>query len=298
MTQTEAAFFNLQLTTVFIEHRRRCADLIKTLYNMTYNEFTLLLVISRTKRPVQVKPLTEYVMLEGKTVLAILASLENREYIAKTDSPEDRRIILTSATQTGAKIAQEGSRKQAELMKEQFIKSLPESEYESLKNIQAGNDSLRGYQVEGLDYVQETDELFSAGHLIYWRVLIDCWTKVIRKHGGLSFNEFRILAFIEDHDALSPGTIAHNLILMPSAVTIHKATLLNLGLILEARMPADGRSISIRCTSKGSRLVKGLWSELVKLTRLAHGHLNDEGVMIVNAWYLRMYSNFRTCKSK
>lgn len=293
MAYKEAVLFNLQLTTVFVEHQRRYADFIREQFGLTYNEMILLLTLNGVNEPIAIRPITEYLMLERKTVLTILANLESKDLIVKQGFSKDARIVLVSINSKGNKLAQESIRSLMDLMREEFTQSLPEQEFSELTGIRRGIDKIRGFEVAEMGVSQECQEATTVDYMLYWRTLVDSWTSIIKDRCNLAFNEYRILALTDNYDALSPGDIARLLVIESSAVSIHKASLLSQGLVQEAVDPFDSRGRIVRCSAKGTKVVRSVWTELEQITRVAHNHLSEKGIGIVNAWYLRMYSNLR-----
>jgi DNA-binding MarR family transcriptional regulator len=299
MSSTEAVFFSLQLTTVFIEHVKISTRLLKARFSLTYNEFVALFALYSAAQPVTVEALGSYLMLRRNTVLPMLLQLENKGLVIKSNAEEDSRIMLITASQDGLTLVSKAAVGLDELLREVFWRALPESDFfQFMRNTIAKSvDLLRGFAVPGFDVAEVRDKLFPCAHYLFWRGMVELWAETTTSISALPFSEYRILELLKEFDTLSPRDIAERLLMQKSGVSVYKAHLLKEGLIVEATDPFDGRRVMLRSTKKGRKVARGIASELDKLVSLIHTTLSSEGVMILNAWYLRMYSNLRTARA-
>jgi DNA-binding MarR family transcriptional regulator len=291
----EAIKFSLQLVAVFLGHRRSLSRFFKESHRLTYSEATLLLALHEADAPVLLAPLTDYLILAEKTVLAILASLEDRRLITKENCSKDRRLMSIRLTEQGKGVASQALRGLDELVRSVFMATLPEQDFERFMSgsIKSGVDDLRTHPAAEAFAANSADSVIGVDFLIYWRVLYDRWEKTACAESRLSFSSFRVLALLDDSGNLSPCNIADCLSMQRSGVTLCKNQLLADGLIRVERDAADGRRQGFAITEKGRELVRSVDARLDEVTRAAHSHISDDGTAVLNAWYYRMNSNLQ-----
>jgi DNA-binding MarR family transcriptional regulator len=294
----ETVRFSLQIAAVFLEHCRLASRFFKASYHLTYNEAALLLALFEAQGPVLAVACADYLILTKKTALVILDSLEEKRLVIKEDYPVDRRLMTVRPTEQGNRMAKQAKSDVINFVRDVFLPTLPEQDFKQflVGHIRSDVDTLRGHGAPKVFPPDNSDNVVTVDHIIYWRAVADTWKKIVRRGGSLSFSAFRVLALLDEFDSLSPFDIADYLSIQRSGVTLCKSQLLTDGLIHEKPDSVDGRRVHLNITTKGSKLVHTLNAKLNEVTRKAHGRLDDDGAALITAWYYRMYSNLQSAR--
>lgn len=294
--------FSMQYSTLFCEHVRLCSNYLRKNHGLRYNAYTILLCLLEASRPVTVTELADYLMLSRETVLPLLLSLEDKGLVSKTcDSVDGRRIqcALTPAGKDAVLLASKGI---SEMLEAVFMASLPMDEFARFfSDIDAATAALRGHEVPGFGAhapgtkpVDKRAYLFPSGHFVEWRVVVDRWKACVREHLGISFDEFRILELVGSRGSMALKDVASCLCIQKSGVSLYKKNLVDLGLLLEKPNPYDRRGAMVHCSPKASRLIEGMRARLDTIMDVGHVGMSETQRIVVEAWYMRMYSNMRT----
>jgi DNA-binding MarR family transcriptional regulator len=295
MSNRELIGFNKQIATVIIEHKRLLSRFIKTNFQVTYSEFTVLFALLDAAAPMRLSYLCGYLILSRKTILTIASQLEDKCLVAKTSLPEDKRVVLVSLTGEGKRQTRQIFERLADVMGGQIHKSLPEQDFHQYMMPSIG-DGVKA--LGSVSTVSETPKtahtgLFTLEHFIYWRAISEKWSAIVREEGRLTFHEFGLLALLNESGDMNCLDIADTLLIPASSVSLCKRHLLELSLVEERRNCADARKVLLRITAKGQRLTHRLKEKLNAFTQQAHGGIEGETATIINAWYFRMYSNIK-----
>lgn len=289
----EAVIFNLQVATVILEHRRLYVVALRAWYGLTLNEYCLMCGVAAAGGAVSSKTLTEFLMLKRGTVLAILASLEEKDLIEKSVDPDDHRVMLVDLKPVAGEMIVQATARLHELFTQTFWLDLPETDLLDIlvKDGRTAADALRGGPVPEMRNTAPGDFPLPVEFPLFWSALIDRWSAIVKERGGLSFGEYRVLALLEDFGGLNPSEVSERLFIKRSNVSVCKNRLIAHGLVREAEDDEDGRGVVLQCTKKGIRLAKDLRDALGQVTRVAHAAPADIGAVTLNAWYARMYRN-------
>ncbi|NLG11259.1 MAG: winged helix-turn-helix transcriptional regulator [Coriobacteriaceae bacterium] len=298
MFTNATVLFSMQTTTVIYEHVRLASRLLKKNYDLGYNEFSVLFVLLRYGRPASVDELSNYLMLAKSTVLALLVNLDNRCLIHKENASDDHRLMACSLSSSGCELVSWATEDVGNMLRNRFMRSLPREEFQAFADISEDLDVLRGYSVLKLSRREPAKTCgkipsywFSAEHYIFWRVIVDRWTDVIKRYNSLSFDAFRILELVAAYGDMSLGTIANRLFMQKSGVTIYKNKLLKDNLLTQHPNPFDRRGLLVRCTAQGRLLAGKVRADLDEVMRSGHSSLTESEIIVLDAWYMRMYVN-------
>ena len=300
MQRDSSMIFSMQASTVCYEHVKLASRYLREQFGLRYNGFAILLCMLEAARSIGVAELADYLMLSKGSVLALLLALEDGGHVVKAGSDEDGRAMACGLSKGGRAVVSEASRGVSDLLVKTFLTSLPMEEFELFANIDAGTTALRGHDVTGFGAtapgtlaLRERGYLFPSGHFVWWRVVVERWKACAREKCGMSFDEFRILELVDSLGGMVLKDVADSLRLQRSGLSIYKGNLVKAGLLLERPDPFDGRSTMVRCTPEGGRLVAGRRGEFDAVMRAGHVGLGPAQEILLNAWYMRMYSNMR-----
>ena len=287
----EEAVFNLQFSIVLVEHLRLLSRVLHKQYALSLNEYCVIVLIDALDQEISSTLLAQYFIFKRGTLLAMLASLEDRELIIKNTDPVDRRAMLISLTAEGHKLAHALAQKVSKLMKMTFWQSFPSSEYLApLKGLEAQLAGIRGYPLD-IPLAWNTKGITHALLFRIIRLIVDQWNDAVRQHSTLSFNECRVLLLLELYDRLKPSDIAQRLHLPRSGVSLMLKSLVDRKLIVSETSYRDGRSKVFRCTAAALTLSRKLLFVLRRTTFEAYKTYSDDAIITLNAQHIRMYSD-------
>ena len=282
-----------QAMTVIAEHYRRISGLMRSEFGITYTDLLALTTLLERTASVPTPWLSDYLMLDRKTIWNVLLKLEDLGYVSKTASPDDGRTMLLRLSASGNQAAEDIHRRLSAFIREQFLANLHEDEYFDFMRDTSKKavDILRGHLVQPSLEESEERPLYGSSHIILWRSLIHQWRTTLRSHHGPSLGAFRILDFLAQEGETGPSTLADTLCLPRSNTTSYLQQLTQNGLLCQVPHSQDGRQKNIVITRRGIQEAHRLRSAIEKVAEAAHCSLSPEGQLVVDAWYLRMYAN-------
>ena len=292
--------FSVRLCTFFAEQDRLFTGYLRAEGQLVYSELTLLCAMHEAVQPLALEPLAELLMLSPRTVRSMLLDLEDKGFVSKLNDPEDRRFMLVRLTEHGRTVTERANRDIYLLMKESLWEALPESDFEDVlkKGMRHDVNHIRGFAVEPFGDLPHTDLPISVDHFIFWRIIVDRWTRTLRDESDLSLNDFCVLYYLSECEKLISSEIADALLLPRSALSLCKSHLLESTLVSEQEEEGDGRKVVLSCTPQGKHLAKQMFEKLDALTRDIHSGMAEEDSGVVSAWYARMFSNMRKHRRK
>jgi DNA-binding MarR family transcriptional regulator len=258
------------------------------------------MLLSECDAPLEVTTIADYLMLQKRTIWAMLFDLENRELLLKSSAKQDGRRMAVALTPFGRTLVHETRDTITALLGATFWRGLPEEElvHTMLPNVALTIVDLRGHAVEGFSCQTYERANITIDFLLFWRILIENWERAAHKRTGLPLSAARILGLISHFDGFSPQDIANRLLIESSGVSIYKKELEAQGYITETSDDVDCRKVRLCCTKSGYRVAKRLDGAFLDATHLVHRVVNDEGANLINAWYMRMYSNLMAGTSR
>ena len=288
--KNEETLFSLQFSIVLVEHLRLIAHVLHKRHEITPSEYSILVVLDTLALPIDVTTIMNYLAFKRGTLLAILTSLEEYGLIHKeTDSIDERRMLVRLSAE-GHRMARMLSSEVAQLMSETFWRSHPTRDYLApLQELEAHLERVRGFAVPDIPLNRSISGLTHALLFRVIRLVVDEWTRAIKQHSSLNFNEARVLLLLEHFGELAPGDIAHRLLLARSGVSLQLTRLQELNLVGSYQNYEDARGKVYRCTTSGLRLSRELFAVLRKTTCDAYGNYSDEATITLNEQHMGMY---------
>ena len=290
MAATEYVSFSPQICTVVLEHIKGITRFLKSGPGLTYYEFTVLLALHEAGNPVLLDGLCDYVMLKRGTLWHMLLALEDRGLIRKESDEHDARLMLISLSDKGVEMVATASQNLADYLANGFWPSLPILDFYQFmrESAKLSVDAVRGHSVPTFEKAAKSDYVINSGFFLLWATMVNEWEIAIKQHEPLTLNEYRILNLLEGVDSVSSKSIAQSLLVPLSLVSAGKRKLINKGFVEEAVNPFDARSKVLRLTPEARGVLGEIETSLDAATKASH-----EGITVVNAWYMRMYSNIR-----
>lgn len=281
-----------QMMTVIREHHRLTASLMRSSYNLSYSDLTVLTTLLEHSEPIPTSWLCDYLMLERKTVWNILLKLEDRQLITKEASAADGRTMLLCLSDAGRNMAEQTNKDLAELIHNRFLTNLQDEEFFEFMRLSSkeGCSILRGHPMSELSEITDQNHFFGSSHLLLWRTLLHRWKKAVHP-ANLSLSAYRILNFLGREKEMTPSLLADTLRLPRSNTSVYVRQLIQENLAHEAPNAVHERQKNISLTKKGAKKLVQLNARIDAATEEAHRALSRNGQLIVDAWYLRMYVN-------
>ena len=290
----EPITYSWQLLTVVLAHISTTTRFLHRRFDLKYNEFALLMHMAETDRAIDVDDAVRFLMLKRQTAWELLLRMEENGVLVKLCDENDGRKMLCFLTDKGAELARNSIKQFNDEMRSLFLESLPSSEMEPLK-MHETMARLRGEQAQSPTPQTPTKgQPFSycADYLIFWRVLNERWSAHARA-AHLALAEYRILEILNEYDYMNPGGIAKCLIMQKSGVSLYCRSLAARQLISMADDPFDKRGTIIRPTKLGTVAYLAARQPIISTTRECHGAASQHDIIVLNAWYMRMYANVR-----
>lgn len=282
-----------RIMTVITEHYRLTSALMRSDFNLTYSGLSTLTTLLEYTEAVPTPWLCDYLMLERKTVWNVLLKLEDRGLIAKEASPIDGRTMLLSLTPEGRVVSERANEALAAFARERFLASLQDEEFfEFMRDSSREScDILRGHSMPTLAATPNQSHFFGSSHLLLWRTLISRWKEALRDNHGPSLSAFRLLDLLDQEREAKPSGLADTLRLPRSNASLYFRQLIQGGLIRETPSYSDGRYKTVALTKRGTQETDRLRKIVQSITQEAHRPLSQDGQLVVEAWYARMYIN-------
>lgn len=288
--QSEETLFSLQFSAVLIEHLRLMSRALHSLQGLTLNEYCTIMVLNVAKKPLSCAALVDALVLKQGTVFALLSNLENKGIVLKRVDKADGRAMLVVLTQKGRRLAKELNDQISALMRQTFWRSMTASEtFAPLEEYRAQLERLRGHPSPLFSDVKSSRKLVLAMLFRIISLVVGRWKNSVRALCGLSLNEGRILVLLELYGSLNLGDISRKLFVAPSNVAVLCSRLREQNLIEITVDDEDARRKICRCTHRGLRLSRELFSVLRKTTRDSYISYSDASVIALNAQHMRMY---------
>lgn len=293
--KSETIVFSRQMLTVIVEHTRVVTARLKERWGLSYNEFTLLYALLEVARPVDTGSLGEYLLLRRETVTGLLLDLEDKGLVVRVPGQKDRRVLLVQLSRKGATETREAAADLERLLCAAFMSSMQDAQrhMRTWGGMLASVSALRGTAVVPFCEIDEPTGIFNASYYLYWRLMVEGWSEAVRREGGISLVESRVLGLVNELGQASPAVLADRLFVSRSSVSVAKGALVKAGLLQEASDPFDGRGSILRCTKTGAALDGSLSRALGAVAQRGHQSLSDEEVTMLNGWYMRMYADYR-----
>ena len=256
MRTGESIGFSTKLGTFFADQHRLLTSHLISEGVLTYNEVTLLGALHEVRAPLAAEPLVDFLMLSPRTVRSMLLYLEDRGLVSKLADPTDGRFMLVEPTEQGLEAIESTVSDLFHLMKEAYWETLPESDFDSVLKMEMRRDvnMLRGFVVDPFGEVARTTLPIPSDFFVFWRVVAERWSCLVRSASNLSLRDFRVLRYLDECGPLGPSAVANALSMQRSSLSLSKKRLIDGGFVSERRSGLDGRRTEIVCTARGKRL--------------------------------------------
>lgn len=288
-----------QMMTVTVEHFRQVSHCVRESLGLTYNEFLALIALYETRATLGASDLADYLLLQRKTTWNILLTLEDLGLVSKTVEENDHRTMRCALTVKGEGVAVRGAEIVARFLRERFLRNLQDEEFfkfmrdSSLESC----DLVRGHHVDALSVQPDRKLYFGSSHLLLWRITIDEWKQAIRGLAPFSLVEYRALDVLEAEEVLTPSELSSLLRIPRSNATLVLQKLEGANLIHVGEDVDDGRQRIVTLTEAGAKKASALRRAVNEVTQAMHSPIKQNGSMVVDAWYMRMYLNLSTEQS-
>ena len=279
-----------QMMTVTVEHFRQVSHCVRESLGLTYNEFLALIALYETRATLGA---SDYLLLQRKTTWNILLTLEDLGLVSKTVEENDHRTMRCALTVKGEGVAVRGAEIVARFLRERFLRNLQDEEFfkfmrdSSLESC----DLVRGHHVDALSVQPDRKLYFGSSHLLLWRITIDEWKQAIRGLAPFSLVEYRALDVLEAEEVLTPSELSSLLRIPRSNATLVLQKLEGANLIHIEEDVDDGRQRIVTLTEAGTKKASTLRRAANEVTQAMHSPIKQNGSMVVDAWYMRMYLN-------
>ena len=222
-----------------------------------------------------------------------MLTLEDLGLVSKTVEENDHRTMRCALTVKGEGVAVRGAEIVARFLRERFLRNLQDEEFfkfmrdSSLESC----DLVRGHHVDALSVQPDRKLYFGSSHLLLWRITIDEWKQAIRGLEPFSLVEYRALDVLEAEEVLTPSELSSLLRIPRSNATLVLQKLEGANLIHIEEDVDDGRQRIVTLTEAGTKKASTLRRAANEVTQAMHSPIKQNGSMVVDAWYMRMYLN-------
>ena len=297
--QGETIVFSRQMMTVIIEHVRLASRTIKESSGLSYNEFTLLYLLLDSSEPLSAETLADFLMIRKETASDLLLRMEDKHLIAKTPDDGDRRVMRCVLSRTGRSLTARSSAEVESALSKAFLHSMDDARRHLLiwNEMFRTCNFLRPHPLSLTPGSASSEHLFGPDYFVYWKAMVDLWSREAHESGGLSLAEYRVLDLLDELTRANPAEIAERLLLTRSAVSQAKSKLSQRELLSAAPDPFDGRGTILKISRSGAKLSGVLRKAMAAVAQSGHTGLSDDDIMMLNAWYMRMYAAYRSSRA-
>lgn len=286
--------FSVKLCAFYAQQERFLNDRLRTQGLISARDFPILYALYEANQPIPVENLARFLMLKTRTIRKSLLSLEDCGLVIKECDPNDRRKALCSLTKEGQLSTEKSARYWFDAHNDVTQKHLPQSDLEETLRLTMRTclNHLRGYSVEPFDQPPYQSLVpIGVDHLVFWRLMLNRWSRIVREKCDLTLNEFCVLLELDERGPRHISEVAIDMLQPSSVVSLCKKCLLAKKLISVEHSKKDHRVVAISITAKGNAIVESALGSLNSLTVEAHSEVNEEQMEIINAWYARMFIN-------
>ena len=282
-----------QMMTVTVEHFRQVSHCVRESLGLTYNEFLALIALYETRATLGASDLADYLLLQRKTTWNILLTLEDLGLVSKTVEENDHRTMRCALTVKVEGEAVRGAEIVARFLRERLLRNMQHEEFFKLMRATSleSCDLVRGHHVDALSVQPDRKLYFGSSHLLLWRKTIDEWKQAIRGLAPFSLVEYRALDVLEAEEVLTPSELSSLLRIPRSNATLVLQKLEGANLIHIEEDVDDGRQRIVTLTEAGTKKASTLRRAAHEVTKALHSPIKQNGSMVVDAWYMRMYLN-------
>ena len=283
---------NQQMITVFVEHNKVIAKVLKKYYQLTPTEFCILRALYLSDGRVEGIDFASFLYLKRNSISMALSKLEDRELIGKAASQQDRRSIVVTETKRGTEVTRQATADIYGALTNSFWHDL------DLADKRGGNETaslvleaLRGTPTKAPGKLKESNTPISPEFIVFCKVVPQLWSARLVPL-GLSLSEYRMLNAVWQADEPIRSTdIARSLLLERSVVSLFKDTMVEKGLVSFSPAEGDRRNYEVSLTPEGEGLVLCAQTSLQEETDRAYALCDDTLVSHINEWHLRMFRN-------
>lgn len=283
---------NQQMITVFVEHNKVIAKVLKKYYQLTPTEFCILRALYLSDGRVEGVDFASFLYLKRNSISMALSKLEERELIGKAANQQDRRCIVVTETERGTKVTREATADIYGALTNSFWHDL------TLEDKRGGNqtaslvlEALRGTPTKAPGGLKESNTPVSPEFVVFCKVVPQLWTTQLAPW-GLSLSEYRMLDTIRQaNEPIRSTDIARSLLLERSVVSQFKDTMVEKGLIDFSLAVGDRRNYEVSLTPEGQFLTLTAQAALQEETDRAYMLCDNALASRINEWHLRMFRN-------
>ena len=152
-------------------------------------------------------------------------------------------------------------------------------------------DLVRGHHVDALSVQPDRKLYFGSSHLLLWRITIDEWSKLFEVLAPFSLVEYRALDVLEAEEVLTPSELSSLLRIPRSNATLVLQKLEGANLIHIEEDVDDGRQRIVTLTEAAPKKQAPFAVRQTRSPRQCTAPSKQNGSMVVDAWYMRMYLN-------
>lgn len=281
-----------QMVTVFVEHAKVIAKVLKKYYGLTSTEFCILRAIYLSDGRIEGVDFASFLCLKRNSISTALSALQRQGFVAKEPSSRDRRSVVIAETEEGVEATRKATADIYGALTSSFWRNL------SMDDKLGGNrtaalvlEALRGTPTKAPGGLKETSTPITPEFVVFCKAVPQLWSAGLAGL-GLSLSEYRVLdATREAGGPVRSADLARALMLDRSAVSLIKDGMVARGLASFSPAEPDRRSSSLALLPDGEMLAIQARRALQKETDRAYSLCDDALVAQVNSWHVRMFQN-------
>lgn len=290
--QTERVICSQQMVTVFVEHAKVIAKVLKKYYGLTPTEFCILRAVYLSDGRVEGVDFASFLCLKRSSISTALSALQRLGFVEKEASAQDRRGVVVTETPEGVEATRKATADIYGALTSSFWRNL------SMEDKLGGNraaalvlEALRGVPTKSPGSLKETSTPITPEFVVFCKAVPQLWSASLAPL-GLSLSEYRVLdAAREAPGPVRSADLARALLLDRSAVSLLKDGMVEKGLVSFSPVDPDRRNSLLALLPEGEMLAIHARDGLQKETDRAYSLCDDAFAKQVNSWHERMFQN-------
>lgn len=273
-----------------METNRNIDTTLSKAFGFSSTDFCILQQLYVGEGEIRLPDLQKLFLLKRNSIATAVTRLEERGLITKYPIDGDLRSFRLAITEEGARDAEIASSEiRNVLQKTSWHKNPEDPRIDDCMKMHADNFFGKRLDVRLKDKDLIQNYYILPGWILGLKELQKDWSETVKIQFGLSFGEYRALAFLaESGGGLKSKAISDRLFLDQSMVSVIVKKLVKVGYALSRIDKADKRCSEIEATETGRRIQREAFKSLNATTEEHFTGMSDEDKAVLNQWHLEM----------
>lgn len=282
--------FSSEFATIVVETNRKIDTTLSKTFGFSSTDFCILQQLYVGEGEIRLSDLQKLFLLKRNSIATAVMRLEERGLVTKRPMRDDLRSFRLVLTEEGTKNAEIASSEiRRVLVKASWHKNPEDPRIDDCMKMHADNffDKRLNTHLKSKDLIQ--DYYILPGWILGLKELQKDWTETVKNRFGLSFGEYRTLAFlVEQDESLRSKAIAAHLFFDQSMVSVIVKRLAKYKYVMSRIDKADKRCSEIEVTEEGRRMQQDAFSALSAVTAEHFTGMSSQDKDMLNQWHLEM----------